>query len=98
GRHQRASVDADLADRQGAPEVQPQRRGDAVERALVRAGLRAAAALLGGLVEEAQWRRRRPADEALRDGETDRHVPVVAARVHPAWLLRGVGRAARLLD
>ncbi len=70
---------------------------DAFEDAVVRAGLRPAAAFLGGLEEEAQAgagsARRRGARATARP---DRHVAVVAAGVHAARSLRRVGRLVRL--
>ena len=56
---------ADPADGQGAPEVEAERRADALEHAVVGAGLRAALALLGRLEEEAH-RARRASSRASR--------------------------------
>src|SRR6185436_14837049 len=54
GRHEGAAVEADLPDRDPAPEVEPENGLDALEGAIAHTGLGAALAFLGGLMEESQ--------------------------------------------
>ncbi len=98
GGHERAAVDADLADGQGAPEMEAECRADALEHAVVGARLRAALAFLGRLEEEAHRGAGLAGREAPGDREPHRDVPVVSAGVHAARDRRGVGLRARFLQ
>ena len=98
GGHQRAAVDADLADGQGAPEVEAESGAHALEHAVVRARLRSSLAFLGRLEEEAHGRVGLLRGEQAGDGERHRHVAVVSAGVHAARDRRGVGLFARFLQ
>ncbi len=98
GGHERAAVDADLSDGQGAPEVEAEGRAHALEDPVVRAGLRAALAFLGRLEEKAHGGAGLPGREPSRDRERHRHVAVVPAGVHAPRDRRGVGLLARFLQ
>jgi len=98
GCHQGAAVDADLSDGHLVPEVQAERRPDAVEDAVARAGLRTSRPFLGGLEEQAERARVFRRRQARGEAEGDRDMAVMPARVHPPGLFGGVGRPGLLLE
>ncbi len=78
--------------------MEAQSGADAFQGTRVRARLSAAAPLLGWLEEEPHGGAGPVGREALRDRQRDRHVAVVAARVHAPLFLGGVRRAGLLLE
>src|SRR5712664_3094083 len=99
-RHHWSRHDADCADRQVVPEVNPERRIDCrrLEYAVADHRLRAVRDLFGRLERELHAARELERREAARYLEANRHVPVMTACVHLPGLPGAIGDGVCLLD